>query len=474
MTAAVRAVVERLARLAPVFRARPEQLHLLASPCEFYTFLLDRIGAATSRVALATLYLGTGEAEASLVEALRGRMAATDGALQVHIHMDYLRGSRGFPRAASSLTTLQPLLAYPQVTLSMYRTPLLDGGWRRWVPHRWNEVFGLSHLKVFVIDQTVLITGANLSESYFRDRADRYLCITDHPKLADYFSNLLRTIASLSFQLRTPATPASPLQWGGPQVDASEAGQALEQFIAEQITMNPSLPLNAESPTDPPPSFILPTIQMAPHGILQDQHVLTELMQFVQSHLPSCQPTLATGYFNLAPLAQHIFSPQPPASSQGDAVPWRIITSSPQANGFYQSPGLSGYIPDAYRSLELAFLRSRARPPLARNAQGEEALFEYARDGWTFHAKGLWLDAGPDMMATVVGSSNFGHRSFFRDLEAQLTLITSSPEASRAIQQDRDRLFQWASPVSAREMGEVERQSLMPVTRAVHLLKSFL
>ena len=32
---------------------------------------------------------------------------------------------------------------------------------------------------------------------------------------------------------------------------------------------------------------------------------------------------------------------------------------------------------------------------------------EYARDGWTFHAKGAWCDHS-DGMATVIGSSNYG------------------------------------------------------------------
>ncbi|PIO52551.1 hypothetical protein TELCIR_26143, partial [Teladorsagia circumcincta] len=59
-------------------------------------------------------------------------------------------------------------------------------------------------------------------------------------------------------------------------------------------------------------------------------------------------------------------------------------------------------------------------------------LYEYYRDGWTFHAKGLWIETAMST-ATLVGSSNFGtlsnlsgYRSVHRDLEAQILLVTSN------------------------------------------------
>ena len=49
-------------------------------------------------------------------------------------------------------------------------------------------------------------------------------------------------------------------------------------------------------------------------------------------------------------------------------------------------------------------------------------VFEYTNGDWTFHAKGAWIyeeDAKlPEL--TVIGSSNFSHRSNRRDTEVQL------------------------------------------------------
>lgn len=39
------------------------------------------------------------------------------------------------------------------------------------------EVLGVHHMKLYIFDKDVLITGANLSHSYFTYRQDRYLMI---------------------------------------------------------------------------------------------------------------------------------------------------------------------------------------------------------------------------------------------------------------------------------------------------------
>ena len=41
---------------------------------------------------------------------------------------------------------------------------------RKVLPQRWNEVVGLQHCKVYIFDDSVIISGANLSSDYFTDR----------------------------------------------------------------------------------------------------------------------------------------------------------------------------------------------------------------------------------------------------------------------------------------------------------------
>ena len=41
---------------------------------------------------------------------------------------------------------------------------------RKVLPQRWNEIVGLQHCKVYIFDDSVIISGANLSSDYFTDR----------------------------------------------------------------------------------------------------------------------------------------------------------------------------------------------------------------------------------------------------------------------------------------------------------------
>ena len=55
------------------------------------------------------------------------------------------------------------------------------------------------------------------------------------------------------------------------------------------------------------------------------------------------------------------------------------------------------------------------------------------KEGWTYHAKGLWVTFPStstnveDPSLTVVGSSNYTKRSYELDLEANVVNCTTSP-----------------------------------------------
>ena len=53
--------------------------------------------------------------------------------------------------------------------MSLYHTPALRGLRKLLFPRRFDETVGLQHCKVFVFDDDVLISGANLSQVRTRD-----------------------------------------------------------------------------------------------------------------------------------------------------------------------------------------------------------------------------------------------------------------------------------------------------------------
>lgn len=77
-----------------------------------------------------------------------------------------------------------------------------------------------------------------------------------------------------------------------------------------------------------------------------------------------------------------------------------------QANGFYQSSGLSRYIPDLYTAIGKQFYEIVEQ----KDNIDRITMFEFQKRDWTFHGKGIWITFPGEILPqlTVVGSSNFG------------------------------------------------------------------
>ncbi len=78
--------------------------------------------------------------------------------LECSILLDYLRGSRG---STNSRTMLQPLVNNyaDRVKVHLYHTPNLRG-WLKWAgPPRFNEVMGLQHMKIYIFDNDLILSG---------------------------------------------------------------------------------------------------------------------------------------------------------------------------------------------------------------------------------------------------------------------------------------------------------------------------
>ena len=151
--------------------------------------------------------------------------------------------------------------------------------------------------------------------------------------------------------------------------------------------------------------------------------------------------TMASAYLNLAPPWRRSLSCQ-------SLRTMNIVTASSSSHGFQGAKGIAGLVPYAYSLLELESLESLSLRASAGQCRGDVGLLEYARPGWEFHAKGLWLerkgeDGSPARpFASVIGSSNYGSRSAYRDLEMQLLLETSETALRRRLGEELDRLTQ--------------------------------
>lgn len=150
---------------------------------------------------------------------------------------------------------------------------------------------------------------------------------------------------------------------------------------------------NSELVKKPPLSekvLIFPSFQFFKINQFDDQEILTEILK---KDLFS-KIRLSSGYLNLSDFIVDYLSK--------GKMNVEVVTSSPQANSFYKAGFIKKNIPYFYRRYEQILLQKMKN-------KKEFSLYEFYRNAWSFHSKGLWFyEKGknvPNM--TVIGSSNY-------------------------------------------------------------------
>lgn len=80
--------------------------------------------------------------------------------LQVSILIDALRGTRESPQACAA-SLLVPLVSKfgDRIDVRMYHTPNFRGIKKRFIPRRFNEGWGLQHIKLYGMDDELILSG---------------------------------------------------------------------------------------------------------------------------------------------------------------------------------------------------------------------------------------------------------------------------------------------------------------------------
>lgn len=350
--------------------------------------------------------------------------------LRINILLDYTRGTRG---KKNSKAMLMPLLRQSSnCNLSLYHTPSLRGITKRLAPARWNELLGLQHMKLYLFDDIVVISGANLSNDYFSNRQDRYIEIEDK-KLANFFSGLIEKVQEFSMKVDTNGDVNLHESWKMLPYDSDHQKFADEAKKRMQNFFNQTFAEQENNIDDEGDTWIFPTMEMGQLNIHHDSVVMRRILVNTE---PRSTLNMATGYFNLTQSLMNTIVKDCGADCS-------IVMAHPNANGFKGAAGPAGGIPDAYSLLARKFLEQ-----IKKNGQEDRiSLLEYERPSWTYHAKGLWYTQPDSSLPcmTVFGSSNYGERSVNRDLESQIVLVTTNKTLQRALKAEYHHLTQFAT-----------------------------
>ncbi|OJJ48868.1 hypothetical protein ASPZODRAFT_1338154 [Penicilliopsis zonata CBS 506.65] len=478
-------ITVELDRIAPRFEIPASNITILESPATFYSTLKDKIRNAKRRVYLSTLYIGKTEFE--LIEVLDHALR-DNPELKVSILTDALRGTRETPNpsCASLLASLVAKHGADRVEIRMFHTPNLTGLRKKWIPRRINEGWGLQHMKLYGIDDEIILSGANLSEDYFTNRVDRYH-VFDSKEISDYYARIHHAVCNLSFQVLPDAHSSAGYLLDWPTANGAPSPlENAQDFTAYASTVLPQLiqPSTNKSTLEsasPSRTYVYPVAQFTPllkPDTSTEYPAVTTILQMLSS-LPSFSGSrwlFTAGYFNIHPVLSSLLIASTSTSSQtASTTQGTVLTASPWANGFYGSPGISGMLPAAYTHLSARFLDRVA----AAQATNSIELKEWRRgtvgepDGWTYHAKGLWITLPNEQhpSLTFVGSSNYTKRSYSLDLEVGALVVTDDQALKQKLAEETDWLQKDSKAISRDDLRKTERRVSWNVRLAMWIVE---
>lgn len=417
----------------PSFRISADKIRIIREPVEFYNLLKEKSRQSKDRITMSSLYIGTGPKERQLVQAVDHALRSSSQ-LRATFLFDYTRGTRKDESNESSSDMLKNLVS-DRSRVSFFLSPKFSSFLlkRFLLPvQKKNEIISLQHMKCFVFDNDVIVSGANLSDQYFENRSDRYFLFKDCPELADYFDDLVKTVASFSLSLSesgdfylNDSMQYHPLASSDRSSFVQEAKSRITQFKHRH---------NGVDDISDCQTSVTPLLQMHEFGINDDMEFTVKLLSSIPDR---AIVRLSSGYFNLTKRYQDILL------SLSNRVSTDVLMASEKVNSFYDAKGLLGYVPSMYSAVSRRFFQQ------IQSSGSSLRLWSFYRPQWTFHTKGVWIKTQDGVVVSTVGSSNFGCRSVYKDLELQVLIATRDRDLQARLEHEHESIWKHADRVNS-------------------------
>lgn len=393
---------QHLAQL-PKISQSVDDVEFFYAPAHFRETLLEKIASATRRICIVALYLEQDEGGRAILNALYEAKRQRPE-LDVRVLVDWHRAQRGRIGAAASNTNADwychTAQENPGIDIPVYGVPVNT-----------REALGVLHFKGFIIDDSVLYSGASLNDVYLHQldkyRYDRYHLIRN-PQMADIMFNWVdkNLVHGRGVHLLDdPHRPKSPEIKNDVRSFRQELRDAVYRFQGDASNEELS---------------VTPLVGLGKSSLLNK--TIFHLMPCAEHKLTICTP-----YFNLpAVLVRNIIQ----LLRDGKKV--EIIVGDKTANDFFipedQPFKIIGALPYLY---EINLRRFLSRLQYYVNTDQLVVRLWKDEDN-SYHLKGMWVD---DEWMLLTGN-NLNPRAWRLDLEN--AILIHDPQHALAAKRDRE------------------------------------
>ncbi|WP_077022312.1 CDP-diacylglycerol--serine O-phosphatidyltransferase [Enterobacter hormaechei] len=393
---------QHLAQL-PKISQSVDDVEFFYAPAHFRETLLEKIASATRRICIVALYLEQDEGGRAILNALYEAKRQRPE-LDVRVLVDWHRAQRGRIGAAASNTNADwychTAQENPGIDIPVYGVPVNT-----------REALGVLHFKGFIIDDSVLYSGASLNDVYLHQlnkyRYDRYHLIRN-PQMADIMFNWVDKNLVHGrgvHRLDDPHRPKSPEIKNDVRSFRQELRDAVYRFQGDASNEELS---------------VTPLVGLGKSSLLNK--TIFHLMPCAEHKLTICPP-----YFTLpAVLVRNIIQ----LLRDGKKV--EIIVGDKTANDFFipedQPFKIIGALPYLY---EINLRRFLSRLQYYVNTDQLVVRLWKDEDN-SYHLKGMWVD---DEWMLLTGN-NLNPRAWRLDLEN--AILIHDPQHALAAKRDRE------------------------------------
>ncbi|MBY7856579.1 CDP-diacylglycerol--serine O-phosphatidyltransferase [Vibrio fluvialis] len=394
----------------PTIAQDPNKFGILFSAKEFRTHLIESIRQASKRIYIVALYLENDDAGREILTELYEAKQRNPG-LDINICVDWHRAQRGLIGAASS-----------EGNAAMYKSfkdqydhciPVYG------IPVRGKEVFGVLHLKGFIIDDQVIYSGASLNNVYLhykeRYRFDRYHTI-ENQVLADSMVAFIQQKMLAHPAVNDLACHSKPT--------TKEIKTDIRQFRATLSQAGYDFESQQVSPDQ---VGITPLVGIGKRRNRLNQYIV-QLIAQAKDEIFICTP-----YFNFPKgVAKEVRK----AIKRGVKV--HIVVGDKTANDFYIPPTQEfktiGGLPYLY---ELN-LRRFAKINEANIASRKLSIHLWKDGDNSFHLKGIWVDK----RYMLITGNNLNPRAWKLDLENAILITDDYHHLTERFEQEVQNILQ--------------------------------